>query len=355
LPTSPERTPAFAARLIAWQKKAGRHDLPWQNTTDPYRVWLSEIMLQQTQVTTVIPYYQRFLDRFPTLADLAAAPVEAVMPYWAGLGYYARARNLHACARAVVERHDGRFPRDPTVIAELPGIGRSTANAIAAFCFAAPVPILDGNVKRVLARCYGIEGFPGAPAVEKEMWVLAKSLLPAKQVGTYIQAQMDLGATVCTRSKPRCQDCPLAEICVARRDDRQAELPVRKTKKAVPERSSRFLVLVDAQGHVLLEQRPPSGIWGGLLSLPELRENETASGRALQLCGVALADWEQLPALRHAFTHFKLELVPLLGKIDRFPHQARETGLQTLPIHALETAALPAPIRRLLLEAASRL
>ncbi|GAB2181290.1 A/G-specific adenine glycosylase [Denitratisoma sp. agr-D3] len=345
----------FATRLIAWQKKAGRHDLPWQNTTDPYRVWLSEIMLQQTQVATVIPYYLRFLERFPTLADLAAAPVEEVMPYWAGLGYYARARNLHACARAVVADHGGVFPRDPTLIAELPGIGRSTANAIAAFCFKAPVPILDGNVKRVLARCYGIEGFPGTPAVEREMWALAESLLPDTDVGTYIQAQMDLGATVCTRSKPRCGTCPLAEICVARRDDRQAELPVRKTKKAVPERSARYLVIVDGEGRVLLEQRPASGIWGGLLCLPELTTEESPAARTLALGLETLADWEELPALNHTFTHFKLELVPLLARVQHFPPMTRETGLQYLPIHALAAAALPAPIRRLLQEAASRL
>ena len=345
----------FATRLIAWHKDSGRHDLPWQNTQDPYRVWLSEIMLQQTQVATVIPYYHRFLQRFPTLADLAAAPVEEVMPLWAGLGYYARARNLHACAKAVVEQHGGNFPHAPETITELPGIGRSTANAIAAFCFGAKTPILDGNVKRVLARCYGIEGFPGTPAVEKEMWALAESLLPTKHVGTYIQAQMDLGATICVRSKPRCTACPLAEICIARRDDRQAELPVRKTKKAVPERSSRFLVLVDGQGKVLLEQRPPSGIWGGLLSLPELAENEDATVKALQLYNAAIDQWQQLPALNHTFTHFKLELVPLLGKVERFPPQVREAGLQLWSIYDLEAAALPAPIRRVLLEAASRL
>ena len=354
MPPSPDAAPSFSARLIAWQNKAGRHDLPWQNTTDPYRVWLSEIMLQQTQVATVIPYYRRFLARFPTLADLAAAPVEDVMPYWAGLGYYARARNLHACAQAVVANHGGVFPADPALITELPGIGRSTANAIAAFCFSAQVPILDGNVKRVLARCYGIEGFPGTQSVEKEMWALAESLLPGTEAGTYIQAQMDLGATVCTRSKPRCGNCPLAEICVAQRNDRQAELPVRKPKKAVPERSAHYLVIVDADGRVLLEQRPASGIWGGLLCLPELTEDDDAGQRLLHLGLPAIDAWQTLPALQHSFTHFKLELVPLLGRVKRFPEATGETGLQFLPIHALETAALPAPIKRLLQEAASR-
>ncbi|HEX5394596.1 MAG TPA: A/G-specific adenine glycosylase [Rhodocyclaceae bacterium] len=348
-------SPNFAARLIAWQRKHGRHDLPWQNTRDPYRVWLSEIMLQQTQVATVIPYYHRFLQRFPTLVDLAAAPIEDVMPYWAGLGYYARARNLHACACAVVREHGGEFPKHPEVIASLPGIGRSTANAIAAFCFSAKVPILDGNVKRVLARCFGIDGFPGSPAVERQMWTLAEFLLPAKDVGTYIQSQMDMGATVCTRGKPRCGVCPLAEICVARRDDRQSELPAARPKRAVPQRSTRFLVLVDKAGRVLLEQRPPSGIWGGLLSLPELGDGEEADAKALAAYGCMASDWEQLPALSHTFTHFKLELVPLLARVKNNAKRVADgAGQQWLPIDDLESAALPAPIRRLLLEAASR-
>jgi A/G-specific adenine glycosylase len=206
----------FAARLVRWHKRHGRHDLPWQNTSDPYRVWLSEIMLQQTQVATVIPYYARFLARFGTLAELAAAPVAEVMALWSGLGYYARARNLHACAQAVMREHGGRFPRGPEAIAQLPGIGRSTANSIATICFGAQAPILDGNVKRVLCRAFGIEGFPGAGAVEKRLWALAAELMPARHGATYNQAQMDLGATVCTRSKPRCEACPLADICVAR-------------------------------------------------------------------------------------------------------------------------------------------
>jgi len=194
----------FSRRLIRWHKLHGRHDLPWQNTTDAYRVWLSEIMLQQTQVATVLPYYARFLERFPTLKDLAAAPVSEVMALWSGLGYYARARNLHACARAVVNEYGGQFPTDAEALRALPGIGRSTANSIATFCFAARAPILDGNVKRVLTRAFGIEGFPGEAAVEKQLWSLAERLMPAEHGDIYNQAQMDLGATLCTRSKPRC-------------------------------------------------------------------------------------------------------------------------------------------------------
>jgi A/G-specific adenine glycosylase len=341
----------FANRLIAWQQRFGRHGLPWQGTRDPYRVWLSEIMLQQTQVATVIPYYQRFLQRFPTLADLAAAPVAEVMPYWAGLGYYARARNLHACARAVVEQHNGRFPRDPAQIAELPGIGRSTANAIASFCFDIHVPILDGNVKRVLTRCFGIDGFPGTSAVEQALWALAESLLPSSNIATYTQAQMDMGATVCTRSKPLCGNCPLADICVAKRDERQADLPQKKPKKAVPKRSQRYLVLRHAD-EVLLEQRPASGIWGGMLSLPELDERESATTSAVMRFGCRVEDMGQafeLNAINHVFSHFQLTLTPLEVIIHKKPSLVQEATMQWLPLTQIEQAALPAPIKKILL------
>jgi A/G-specific adenine glycosylase len=336
----------FADRLIAWQKKAGRKGLPWQGTRDPYRVWLSEIMLQQTQVATVIPYYQRFLARFPTLPDLAAAPVEEVMPLWSGLGYYARARNLHKCAQQVLERYRGEFPRDAQLIAELPGIGRSTANAIASFCFGAQTPILDGNVKRVFARCFGIEGFPGALKVEREMWALAEQLMPAEDTGIYTQAQMDLGATICTRGKPLCTRCPLGDVCVAYRDNRVSELPAPRPKKVVPERESFFLILESARG-VLLEQRPPSGIWGGLLCLPELPAGADAVRYAKQNYGVVAADWQELPALRHTFTHFRLTLRPLHARVEQLP-SVMEDGQRWLAEDAYAGAALPTPIRTLL-------
>jgi A/G-specific adenine glycosylase len=336
----------FAERLIAWQKQEGRKGLPWQGTTDPYKVWLSEIMLQQTQVATVIPYYQRFLERFPTLTDLAAAPVEDVMPLWSGLGYYARARNLHKCAQAVVAHYGGEFPRDAKLIAELPGIGRSTANAIASFCFGAQTPILDGNVKRVFARCFGIEGFPGSLAVEREMWTLAEQLMPAKHTGIYTQAQMDLGATLCTRGRPLCVRCPLGDTCVAYRENRVAELPMPRPKKAIPERESIFLVMESAQG-ILLEQRPPSGIWGGLLCLPELPEGADAANYAKQNFGVLAKQWRELPALRHTFTHFRLTLRPLYAEVKQAP-TAMESGQCWLAAEAYAGAALPTPIRTLL-------
>ena len=335
----------FARRLIAWQKTHGRHDLPWQNTTDPYRVWLSEIMLQQTQVATVVPYYARFLARLPTLADLAAAPVEDVMALWSGLGYYARARNLHACAQAVMKAHGGAFPRAPAAIAALPGIGRSTANAIAVFCFGARAPILDGNVKRVLCRYCGIEGFPGTQAVERQLWQLAAELLPAAETGTYIQAQMDLGATLCTRAQPRCGACPLAAQCVAYASGRTAELPQGKPRRALPQREATLLVLRH-DARVLLEARPPAGIWGGLLSLPELPPGTDVSAHAATL-GCRVLDVTELPLLVHNFTHFRLTLRPLLVRAAPLPHAA-EAGRRWLAAAEMQAAPLPAPIRKLL-------
>ncbi|MBI4996177.1 MAG: A/G-specific adenine glycosylase [Rhodocyclales bacterium] len=335
----------FAARLIAWQKRHGRHDLPWQDTKDPYRVWLSEIMLQQTQVATVIPYYQRFLARFPDLASLAAAPVDAVMAHWSGLGYYARARNLHACAQAVMAKHGGEFPPQPEAIAALPGIGRSTANAIAVFCFGARVAILDGNVKRLLARHAGIEGWPGNPAVESQSWRYAESLLPATEVDTYIQAQMDLGATICTRSKPKCESCPVAEDCVARRDERTAELPTAKPRKALPERETTMLVLIE-NDRVLLLPRPPTGIWGGLLSLPELATGRDAEQEAARL-GCRIVSQQALAAVSHTFTHFRLTIMPLLCEVQS-ANLAAEPGARWLAAADLAQAPLPAPIRKLL-------
>ncbi|MFQ6746884.1 A/G-specific adenine glycosylase, partial [Bordetella pertussis] len=244
----------FASRITAWQARHGRHDLPWQNTRDPYRIWLSEIMLQQTQVATVIPYYQRFLERFPDVAALAAARQEDVMPYWAGLGYYARARNLHRCAQEIMQRCVGRFPPRAEEIATLPGIGRSTAAAIAAFAYGERSPIMDGNVKRVFTRHFGIEGDPARRAVEQQLWALAAAQVqaaPDLDMPGYTQGLMDLGATLCTRGKPACERCPVAQSCIARRDGRQAELPTPKARKAIPERSTAMLVLHGPDGILL--------------------------------------------------------------------------------------------------------
>ncbi len=341
---------SFARALIDWQRVHGRHDLPWQGGRDPYRIWLAEIMLQQTQVDTVIPYYARFLARFPTLADLAAAPVEDVLALWSGLGYYARARNLHRAARQLVAEYGGNFPRRAADIAQLPGVGRSTAAAVAAFAYGERAAILDGNVKRVLCRAFGIDGFPGVKAVENRLWVLAESLLPEKDVGIYIQAQMDLGATVCTRARPACGRCPVAHDCVAWREGRVAELPTARPKKAVPRRSARFAVIV-RDGAVLLERRPPVGLWGGLLSLPEVPASAVnVVAWAHEALGLHAGPTRELAPLTHAFTHFTLDIQPL--RLDVRPGDSRvvamEGAFSWLPLGDTADAALPAPVRRIL-------
>lgn len=335
----------FAQRLIVWQAGHGRHDLPWQVDRDPYRIWLSEIMLQQTQVATVIPYFQRFLARFPDLAALAAAPQEAVMAQWSGLGYYARARHLHACAQTIVRDHGGVFPARPEQLAVLPGIGRSTANAIAVFCFGAAAPILDGNVKRVLCRHRGVDGDPGSPAVAKQLWRLAEELLPTRDVDRYIQAQMDLGATICTRRRPRCGECPVAADCIALLESRVDELPAARLRKNLPERQAVFLLIV-AAGKVLLEPRSSSGIWGGLLSLPELPAAMSAAeylaGRGWHWRGECF-----LPTTIHVFSHFRLRIRPLVCWIAP-PYAVQQGQCRWLAQADLPTAPLPAPVRRLL-------
>ena len=343
--------PGFSQAVIRWQKQHGRHALPWQNTRDAYRIWLSEIMLQQTQVSAVIPYYQRFLTRFPDVATLAQAASEDVMSHWSGLGYYSRARNLHRCAQRVVADYGGRFPDDPALLAELPGIGRSTAAAIAAFAYGARAAILDGNVKRVFARAFGIEGFPGAKPVEDAMWQRAVALLPARDVEAYTQGLMDLGATVCTRSRPSCATCPLSYACVALATSRVSELPERKPKKAIPEKDTTMLVVADGE-HVLLEQRPDSGIWGGLLSLPEISASglplEEAMSIAVAPFGVP-ASFERLQPFSHGFTHFKLHVAPYRVSLSRRLDIAASGGHVWYRTDLLQTAPLPAPVKKLLL------
>ncbi|RQO34834.1 A/G-specific adenine glycosylase [Herminiimonas sp. KBW02] len=345
--------PSFSADVIAWQKQHGRHALPWQNTRDAYRVWLSEIMLQQTQVAAVIPYYLRFLDTFPTVASLAAAPSEEVMAHWSGLGYYSRARNLHKCAQTIVARYDGVFPSDPDLLEQLPGIGRSTAAAISAFSYGTRAAILDGNVKRVFARVFGVERYPGEKVVENELWLRAVALLPESGVEAYTQGLMDLGATLCTRNRPSCQRCPLAHRCVAYATGRTNELPVRKPKKAVPEKQTTMLLIVD-KDEVLLEQRPDKGIWGGLLSLPEITVAaddagfETALAQAVARFGVA-AEQEELPMFTHVFTHFKLHITPYHIALKQRLQRAGEDAYGWYPIARMADAPLPAPVKKLLL------
>jgi A/G-specific adenine glycosylase len=349
--------PGFSAAVVRWQREHGRHALPWQQTRDPYRIWLSEIMLQQTQVSAVIPYYQRFLAQFPDVKSLAQAPASEVMSLWSGLGYYSRARNLHRCAQLVWDQHGGSFPSNPRSLAELPGIGRSTAAAIAAFAFGRRAAILDGNVKRVFCRVFGIDVWPGTRAVEVALWVRAEALLPQDGIESYTQGLMDLGATLCTRSRPQCGRCPLSARCVALASERVNELPVRKPGKAIPQRHSMMLV-VEEGGQVLLEQRPPSGIWGGLLSLPELPQASAASAglsasdEAIQV-RIAnfgeIASVEPLPPFTHGFTHFKLHVVPYRVRLEKRRHLAGECEHQWIETAALEDAALPAPVKKLLM------
>jgi len=343
---------SFATRLIAWQQSSGRRNLPWQRTRDPYRIWLSEIMLQQTQVATVIPYYQRFLAEFPDVATLAAAPIGRVLQYWSGLGYYRRAHLAHEAARKVVAEQGGTFPRDAAALAVLPGIGRSTAAAIAAFSSGARAAILDGNVKRVLARHEGIEGFPGATKVERRLWERAEALLPARDVATYTQALMDLGATVCLRARPRCELCPVARDCVARRDGRVAELPAPRPRKALPLRELTVL-LIERKGEVLLERRPPTGIWSGLWSLPEVETGRDVAAHCRTRFQMKVAPQPPLPAIEHAFTHFRLRLHPQPCIVREGASRAEEPGLLWLPLVDSAGAALPAPIKNLLRERAS--
>jgi A/G-specific adenine glycosylase len=356
-PLSGYGDPSFSADVITWQKQHGRHALPWQNTRDAYRIWLSEIMLQQTQVAAVIPYYQRFLNRFPDIASLASAAPEDVMAHWSGLGYYSRARNLHRCAKHVMEFHGGRFPSDPALLAELPGIGRSTAAAIAAFSYGARAAILDGNVKRVFCRVFGIEGFPGAKPVEDRLWQRAVALLPEQDVEAYTQGLMDLGATLCTRSRPACNRCPLAQRCVAFETGRVQQLPVRKPKKAIPEKRTAMLVIAD-RGEVLLEQRPGSGIWGGLLSLPEVPEMAGDTHSKIDVDSIAAravapfgspGTCDRLQPFSHGFTHFKLHVSPYLIGLQHRVAFAAEQGHVWYPIAKLADAPLPAPVKKLLL------
>jgi A/G-specific adenine glycosylase len=337
----------FATALIAWQRRAGRRDLPWQNTRDPYRIWLSEVMLQQTQVATVIPYFELFVTAFPDLASLAGSPLERVLELWSGLGYYRRAHLLHRAAQAIVAEHGGIFPRDAAAIAALPGVGRSTAAAIAVFAYGTRGAILDGNVKRVLARHAGIAGLASDAAVAGALWARAETLLPARDIETYTQALMDLGATVCLRSRPRCDVCPVVDDCIARRDHRIAELPGRRAKRALPQRATTVL-LIERRGEVLVERRPNAGIWAGLWSLPELDQGADPTAHCRARFAADVTPGAALPSIEHGFTHFRLTLRPIPCAVRHWPHAAQSPGLLWLSLADANRAALPAPIKKLL-------
>lgn len=339
----------LSARLLLWFDRDGRHDLPWQHPRTPYRVWLSEIMLQQTQVQTAIPYFTRFLDALPTLPDLAAADGDRVLALWAGLGYYARARNLHKAAQVCVDKHDGDLPTDFDALAALPGIGRSTAGAILAQAHGLRFPILDGNVKRTLARYHGIAGWPGSAPVEKQLWALSESHLPESRLADYTQAIMDFGATLCTRHDPACVLCPLQDDCVARREGRVAQLPEAKPGKPLPERRTLMLLLHDQADRILLARRTGKGVWNGLWSLPEAVDHDEA--RAL-LASHARADFdagEQLPVFEHVFSHYRLHIEPLRWRIaDNDATAGDNADLRWQPRARLHELGLPAPVKKLL-------
>ena len=306
--TDPAR---LAAPLLSWWDEHGRHDLPWQQNINAYRVWVSEIMLQQTQVATVARYFRRFMVSFPEVQSLAAASEDAVLHHWSGLGYYSRARNLHAAARQIVSMHDGNLPPDFEALLALPGIGRSTAGAILAIAFGQRQPILDGNVRRVLARYAGIEGWPGTNANLKGLWQLADACTPSARVANYTQAIRDLGATLCSRSRPRCAECPLQPDCIAFASGKVAEIPAPKPRKQRPQRCATFVMLRHGEHEVLLMRRPPAGIWGGLWSFPELETPAAIDGWCMERFGEAPQSLREWPVVSHSFSHFDLAMMPV--------------------------------------------
>ena len=340
----------FAKRLLRWFDQHGRKHLPWQNPITPYRVWVSEIMLQQTQVETVIPYFERFVARFPSVDELAAAPVDEVLHLWTGLGYYARGRNLHQCARVIVERHGGEFPADLASLAALPGIGRSTAAAIASIAFERPTAILDGNVKRVLARHGAITGWPGQPQTAERLWALAEQHMPKVRCRDYTQAIMDLGATVCTRSRPKCALCPVAADCIALAEDRPTAYPGKKPAKDKPIKRAYLLLLQAPNGDILLEQRPPHGIWGGLWCLPEVAAEEPLDRHISNHYG-AVRGTEQWPGWRHTFSHYHFDIQPVLVRLAKRPAGILEQGRHIwYNLSQPANVGLAAPVKTLLLQ-----
>ena len=339
--------PMIAPQLLTWRDKHGRRDLPWQQDRTPYRIWVSEIMLQQTRVETVKPYFERFISAFPDIAALANASEDAVLALWAGLGYYSRAHNLHKTAKAVVREHGGELPRDFEQLVGLPGIGRSTAGAILALAHGQRQAILDGNARRVLARVFAVEGWPGRSAVNKTLWRLAESNTPCTRVRDYTQAIMDLGATVCLRRRPRCDACPLAESCEARKSGLTSEIPAARPAAKRPLKRRAMIVAQRTDGAVLLCRRPPTGIWAGLWALPNLGEEETGQEWCRRVLDCSPLEVAELQPLRHGFSHFELEIRPLHLSVARSSNEIREDG-HWLWHDGTQSIGLPAPIRRLL-------
>ena len=344
-----EKTSAdFSKAVLDWFDQHGRKDLPWQQPITAYRVWISEIMLQQTQVNTVIPYYQRFMQSFPDIESLANATIDQVLHHWSGLGYYARARNLHKTARIIVTQHQGKLPANVEELTSLPGIGRSTAGAICAIAYQQAAVILDGNVKRVLARHHTIAGWPGQSHTLKQLWELAERHTPKQRTDHYTQAMMDLGATICTRSKPQCSACPLNKSCKAYKMGDTQSYPGKKPKKTLPVKTTQML-LIEHDGAILLQQRPPQGIWGGLWAFPEVTLGTNPTAWCQQHTGQAAVHSDTWPAYRHTFSHFHLDITPVHLKLATKPQQIMEAGrsLWYNTTHPAEVG-LAAPVSKLL-------
>lgn len=348
---SPEQ---FNGAVLAWYDQHGRKDLPWQQGITPYRVWVSEIMLQQTQVSTVLGYFERFMEALPSVQALAAAAEDEVLHLWTGLGYYTRARNLHKAAKLVVEQHGGEFPRSVEQLAELPGIGRSTAGAIASLSMGLRAPILDGNVKRVLARHQAQQGYPGEPKVAAQLWQLAEQLTPHERVNHYTQAMMDLGATLCTRSKPSCLLCPVREGCRAHLLGRETDFPEPKPRKALPQKRTLMPLLANAEGAILLYRRPSSGLWGGLWSLPELDDLD-ALGELARQHALHLDEPRELAGLTHTFSHFQLAIEPWLVRVEQAGSAVAEGDWLWYNLATPPRLGLAAPVKKLLKRAAQEL
>lgn len=340
----------FSQRVIVWQAEHGRHQLPWQKNKTRYRVWVSEIMLQQTQVATVIPYFEKFIQRFPDLATLALAPRDDVLAHWSGLGYYARARNLQRAAQQVQAQGEPGLPATLEALVELPGIGRSTAAAILSLTDNQPLAILDGNVKRVLARHAAVDGWTGSAAVQKTLWQMAEQRMPIEGAQSYNQGLMDLGSMVCTRSKPSCGDCPVSVDCQALLLQRTAELPTPKPRKTIPRKQAVFAVMRNPAGEVLIERRPPAGIWGGLWCLPQYDDLASLQVDLQKECVDQPAELNPLDSFEHVFSHFKLTLEPYLIELAAADKKLAiaEENRQFVPLSQLAHLGLPAPIRQLL-------
>jgi A/G-specific adenine glycosylase len=347
--TNPRLNINISKRVLKWFNHSGRKDLPWQKDINPYRVWVSEIMLQQTQVATVIPYFERFMTELPTVKKLAKASEDKVLHLWTGLGYYSRARNLHKTAKQVCKEYAGEFPNTVEQLEELPGIGRSTAGAIASIAFRQPAAILDGNVKRVLARYHAVEGWPGQTPVAAELWEFAEAHTPKSKVADYSQAMMDLGATLCTRSKPDCPSCPLSSDCLGHQQGDALLYPGKKPKKVLPVKSAQMLIVRNKRGEVMLEKRPPTGIWGGLWSFPQLTSEQDPVKYCIETLGQKPAEIETWPKYRHTFSHYHLEINPVVITLKKQPTMIMEDQRQLwYNVQQPQAIGLATPIKKLL-------